>query len=170
MQAYFGMFAAYNRWANRRLYDAAQGLSADEFAADRGAFFRSVKGTLNHLLVGDRIWMHRFIGMGPTYARLDLVLFDGFEELRAAREAEDERIEAWVAGLDPDQLSGTFIYRTIVDRREVTQRLIPALAHVFNHQTHHRGQTHALLTGLGREAPSLDLVHFQRATGIGLSA
>jgi uncharacterized damage-inducible protein DinB len=92
-----------------------------------------------------------------------------FGDLRAAREREDARIVAYVAGLSEATLAGRFRYRTIVNPADVEQPLAPALIHVFNHQTHHRGQVHALLTGLGRDAPSLDLILFQRATGIGLS-
>lgn len=172
MIGHFPMFARYNEWANRRLYERAAELSDDSYRADRGAFFGSVHGTLNHLLVGDRIWMHRFTGEGPTYPNLDLVLHDDLAALRKAREQEDQRILQWVDGLDAEKLAGRFTYRTVVNPKEITQPLAPALAHFFNHQTHHRGQVHALLTAIGgREAaPSLDLIAFQRQTGIGLSA
>src|ERR671927_1747556 len=99
MQSPFPMMAAYNAWANRRLYDAAAALSDADYRADRGAFFKSVHGTLNHLLVGDRIWMRRFTGQGEAPSRLDAILFEGFSELRRAREAEDARIAAYVDGL-----------------------------------------------------------------------
>ena len=99
------------------------------------------------------------------------ILFDTLLELRAAREAEDNRIANWVDSLDEARLAGTFTYRTVVNPTDITQSLSAALAHFFNHQTHHRGQVHALLTGIaGRDAaPSLDLIMFQRETGIGLS-
>jgi uncharacterized damage-inducible protein DinB len=168
MQDYFRMFAAYNAWANRRLYDAAAGLGEADYRADRGAFFGSVRGTLNHLLVADRIWMHRFTGEGPRYSALDTVLHDGLADLRAAREREDARIAAFVDTLDATALAGTISYTTIAKPEPITQPLVPALAHFFNHQTHHRGQAHALLTGLQAAAPSLDLIMFQRETGIGL--
>ena len=126
-------------------------------------------GTLNHLLVADRIWMRRFTGEGEAPSRLDAVLAEAFGDLRAAREREDARIVAYVAGLSEATLAGRFRYRTIVNPADVEQPLAPALIHLFNHQTHHRGQVHALLAGLGHDAPSLDLILFQRATGIGLS-
>jgi len=171
MQPHFAMFARYNEWANRRLYAAAGALSDGEYRADRGAFFGSVHGTLNHLLVGDRLWMHRFTGAGPTYSRLHEVAFEDREALREAREEEDRRIVAWVSGLDAAALAGTFTYRTIVNPSEITQPLAPALAHFFNHQTHHRGQVHCLLTALrgAAAAPSMDLIYFQRETGVGLT-
>lgn len=169
MKASFAMLAGYNAWANARVYDAAAALGDAEYRADRGAFFKSVHGTLNHLLVADRIWMRRFTGEGEAPSRLDAILFEDFAELRAARVREDERIAAYVEGLGEAALAGRFRYRTIVNPADVEQPLAPALVHFFNHQTHHRGQVHALLTGLGREAPSLDLILFQRQTGIGLS-
>ena len=92
----FPMLAAYNAWANRRLYDAAAALPDADYRADRGAFFKSVHGTLNHLLVADRIWMRRFTGAGEHPNRLDAILFEDLSELRAAREAEDGRIAAYI--------------------------------------------------------------------------
>ena len=90
--AHYRMFGHYNVWANARLYDAAARLGNDQYLADRGAFFKSVHGTLNHLLATDRIWMRRFTGEGDAPDRLDAILFETFDGLRAAREAEDRRI------------------------------------------------------------------------------
>jgi uncharacterized damage-inducible protein DinB len=165
MKAHFVMFGRYNAWANGRLYDAAAALPEADFRADRGAFFKSMHGTLNHLLVTDRIWMQRFTGEGEAPDRLDAILFDAFAPLRAAREAEDRRIVAYVEALDENQLSGVIKYRRISTQDEFIQPLWPALAHWFNHQTHHRGQAHAILTGLLGRAPELDLLYFQRLTG-----
>ncbi|HEX9903593.1 MAG TPA: DinB family protein [Propylenella sp.] len=172
MKAHFRMFARYNAWANRRVYAAAGAVSDADYRRDRGAFFGSLRGTLNHVLVADRIWMHRFTGRGPTYGKLDLILHDELATLRASREAEDTRIKDWVDSLDDRKLAGPLTYRTITNPADITQPLAAALAHFFNHQTHHRGQVHALLTAAGgREAaPSLDLILFQRETGVGLSA
>jgi uncharacterized damage-inducible protein DinB len=164
----FNMLAAYNGWANRRLYAAAAELPDDEYRADRGAFFKSVHGTLNHLLVADRIWMKRFTGQGDAPGRLDAILFENLSDLRQAREAEDARISAYIDGLDDAALALRFRYRRASTPQEAEQPLAPALLHVFNHQTHHRGQVHAILTGLGREAPALDLMHFQRESGLGM--
>ena len=162
MQQHFRMFAAYNRWANAEVYDAAATLGEDELARDAGAFFGSMLGTLNHLLVADRIWMKRFTGEGEAPKALDTVLFTDFTRLRAAREAEDRRIVEWIETLTPKALAGRFTYMTVTDLRTVSQRLSPALAHFFNHQTHHRGQAHMILTALGKPSLSLDLIYFQR--------
>jgi uncharacterized damage-inducible protein DinB len=169
MKPHFAMLAGYNAWANRRVYAAAAALSDADYRADRGAFFKSVHGTLNHLLVADRIWMRRFTGEGNAPNRLDAILFESLAELRTAREQEDQRIEAYIAGLNDTALAAFFRYRTITNPMDVEQPLAPALLHFFNHQTHHRGQAHALLTGLTGEAPSLDLILFQRESGQGMS-
>lgn len=165
----YRMFAAYNAWANDRLYQAAAKLSDVDYRADRGAFFKSVHGTLNHLLVADHLWMRRFTGSGEVPSRLDAILYEDFSELREARRAEDARISRYAGGLDEATLALEFSYRTVTNPMTVTQPLAPALDHFFNHQTHHRGQAHCLLTMIaGRDAaPSFDLIYFQRETGLG---
>lgn len=165
----FPMLAAYNAWANRRLYDAAAQLGDAEYRADRGAFFKSVHGTLNHLLVIDRIWMKRFTDEGDAPDRLDAILFENLAELRPARETEDGRIIRYVESLGPEALTRTISYRRVSTPERFVQPLAPALLHLFNHQTHHRGQVHALLTGLAGSAPSIDLLPFQRESGIGMT-
>jgi uncharacterized damage-inducible protein DinB len=162
MRQHFMMFAAYNQWANTRIYDAAAELNDEEYNRDIGAFFGSMLGTLNHLLVTDRIWMKRFTGVGDVSTSLDAVVHRALPVLRGAREAEDRRIVDWVAGLSDKALTGRFSYMTVSDMRTVSQRLAPALDHLFNHQTHHRGQAHTILTVLGRPSVGLDLISFQR--------
>ncbi|MDQ2704785.1 MAG: DinB family protein [Pseudomonadota bacterium] len=162
MKQHFMMFAAYNAWANGRIYEAASELGKEEFGRDAGAFFKSMRGTLNHLLVTDRIWMKRFTGEGAAPASLDTILYVDFAKLRKARQVEDKRIVDWIGSLGEKAFAGRFTYMTVTDMRTVSQRLAPALSHLFNHQTHHRGQAHTILTVLGRPAPSLDLIQFQR--------
>jgi uncharacterized damage-inducible protein DinB len=160
MLSRYRMFAGYNTWCNARLYEAAATVAEADYRADRGAFFKSLHGTLNHLLVGDRIWMTRFTGTGEVPKSLDAILYDDFAALREARQAEDERISRYVAGLSEADLAGSIRYRTLVRPAEIEQPLAPALDHFFNHQTHHRGQAHALLSAvIGNEAtPSFDLI------------
>jgi uncharacterized damage-inducible protein DinB len=162
MKRHFMMFAAYNQWANDRIYDAVADLDDEEFNRDTGAFFGSMMGTLNHVLTADRIWMKRFTGEGDAPAKLDAILHRAFPALRMARETEDRRIVDWVEALDDKALSGRFTYMTATDMRTISQRLSPALGHFFNHQTHHRGQAHMILTVLGRPSVPLDLSYFQR--------
>ena len=165
MLRHYRMFAAYNRWANTQVYAAAAELSDAEFRSDRGAFFGSLHRTLNHLLVADRIWMKRFTGTGEAPTTLDAVLFEELDALAAARKAEDERIIAWTGILDDRTLAANFTYVTVVQPVEITQPLSAALAHFFNHQTHHRGQCHMTLTALGRPSLMLDLIYFLRSEG-----
>jgi uncharacterized damage-inducible protein DinB len=113
--------------------------------------------------------MRRFTGGGEHPNRLDAILFEDLPGLRAAREAEDDRIARYIDGLTDADLAGRFRYRTITNPRDIEQPLQPALMHFFNHQTHHRGQAHCLLTGLTGTAPSLDLLAYQRETGAGLA-
>jgi uncharacterized damage-inducible protein DinB len=164
--AHYRMFGHYNAWANGRLYEAAAALGTEQYRADRGAFFKSVHGTLNHLLVTDRVWMHRFTGEGDAPDRLDSILFESFTELRAARDAEDRRIIDFVDRLDDARIAGTIRYRRVSTPEQFEQQMAPALAHWFNHQTHHRGQVHGLLTGLVGKAPELDLLVFQRLSAL----
>ncbi len=167
MKAHWQMFAGYNAWANARIYDSASQLTDEDYRADRGAFFKSVHGTLNHLLVADHIWMRRFTGVGEAPDRLDAILFDSLTELQQARIEEDARILAFVESLDDAELSRMLRYRAISTPIECEQELRAALAHWFNHQTHHRGQIHGLLTRLTGTAPELDLLVYQRLSGLG---
>ncbi|WP_404933281.1 DinB family protein [Nitratireductor sp. L15S-10] len=162
MKQHFEMFASYNSWANAKIYEAAQVLDADALNRNVGIFFESLMGTLNHILVADLIWMKRFTGEGAAPARLDTILHPALPALRIARENEDKRILNWIENLDEEAFSGRFTYVTVTDVRTVSQRLAPALSHFFNHQTHHRGHAHAALSILGIDAPSIDLIYFQR--------
>lgn len=166
MLAQFQHFAGYNAWANQRVYGAAAKLTEEQVWRDVGLFFGSVAGTLNHILVADRVWMKRFTGTGEHPTKLDAVLHRDLGELRAAREAEDQRIIAYAAGLTAERLDETFTYRKMTTPDIVTSKLWPDLLHVFNHQTHHRGQAHTGLSILtGEEPPSLDMIQYARAKG-----
>lgn len=169
MKAHFVDFARYNRWANRRLHDAAAKLDDADYRADRGAFFKSMQGTLNHMLVADRVWMQRFTGQGTAPERLDTILHDDLAGLRTAREAEDRRIVDYVDGLDEARLAGSIRYRRVSTPDEFVQALMPALSHFFNHQTHHRGQAHSILCGFGHRDLVLDLLFYQREIASGRS-
>ena len=138
-------------------------LDEQDYRADRGLFFGSVHGTLNHLLVGDRLWFHRITGeaTAPLPASLDDVIEDDREALLRARANEDARIMSFATALGADRLAGDLDYTNVAGER-FRQPLALILAHVFNHQTHHRGQIHAALTGFGAEAPALDLIYYLR--------
>jgi uncharacterized damage-inducible protein DinB len=167
MKDHYVTFAGYNAWANRRLYEAAALLSDAEYRADKGAFFKSMHGTLNHLLATDRIWMKRFTGEGEAPDRLDATVHEHLADLRAAREAEDRRIVGYIGSLDEARLAGVIRYRRVSTPEEFVQQLMPALDHWFNHQTHHRGHAHMILTSLGKTAPELDLLYYHREAEAG---
>lgn len=168
MRDHFMMMAGYNAWCNERIYEAVSRLSDADYRADLGAFFKSVHGTLNHMLVADRVWLSRFTGEGPRPTALDEILYDAFADLRNARRAEDARIEAYTATLDDEALAATLHYRALSQPVEVTFPLRLALHHLFNHQTYHRGQVTALLTRLTGASPPIDLVYYNLETGDGL--
>jgi uncharacterized damage-inducible protein DinB len=161
MKAHFQRMAAYNRWANGRLYEAVGALSPAEIAAPRSGFFPSLLKTLNHILVGDTVWMGRLDGAGSGITSLDQILHTDFAALRAARAAMDDRIVAFVDRIAPSQLAEDLVYRTIAGDPMRTQ-VAQVLAHVFNHQTHHRGQAHAMLSDAKVGPPSLDLILYLR--------
>jgi uncharacterized damage-inducible protein DinB len=157
----FRHLAGYNAWANARLYDAAARLGGDQLWQDVGLFFNSLGGTLNHILVADRVWMKRFTGTGEHPDRLSAILHRDLATLRAEREKEDARIINYVAGLSPERLEQSFAYRMMTRPDIVTSKLWPDLLHFFNHQTHHRGQAHTGLSILtSEEPPSLDMIHY----------
>jgi uncharacterized damage-inducible protein DinB len=159
------MLANYNRWANRLLFDAAAELSGAEYNRDMGAFFGSLHRTLDHLLVADMMWMRRFTGTGQMPQTLGVALHETFETLNAARQRQDQRIIDWVAMLDEATLASDITYRPVTRPAEFTHPLGPALFHLFNHQTHHRGQCHAILTALGKPSLEMDLIYFLRGDG-----
>lgn len=162
MKAHFERMAQYNAWANARLYVQAKSLPDEAYRRDVGAFFKSLRGTLNHLLVTDRIWMRRLTGEGDHPAKLDAILFDDLPSLERARQAEDARIIGYVEALSEDDIGKQLSYSTTKGAPQ-RNRLDEILAHLFNHQTHHRGQAHAILTTLGIPEPKpLDLLAMYR--------
>ena len=156
--AFAQTMARYNAWMNARLSELCARLSDDERKEDVGAFFKSIHGTLNHLLLGDRVWMGRFTGPPFTVSSLAQELYADFSELRMQRAATDEAISKWVSSLKEEDLKGTLTYMSIVNP---TQRQYPlwfADAHFFNHQTHHRGQLTTLLFQRGIDPGITDLI------------
>jgi uncharacterized damage-inducible protein DinB len=156
MLSWFRRLARYNRIANERLYEACASLDDTEYRRAREVSFGSIHALLNHLLLSDRIWMARFEGGSGATPPLDTVLFDQFTELRAARAREDGRIEEFFGAATDAFFSGRIKY---VNSKGQQRADDPALAagHFFNHQTHHRGQIHAMLAQAAIPPPSLDL-------------
>ena len=155
--------ARYNRWMNDKLFGLAATLSDEARKRDSGAFFKSIHGTFNHLLLADRVWLARFTGvtvpdgfMGPGGIRcLDQELYGDFEELRGERALTDGELSAWVSGLTHERLAAPLVYRRGGQKHE--SPLWWAVAHVFSHQTHHRGQITTLFTQQGHDPGVTDL-------------
>ena len=165
----FQLLAEYNQWMNGKLYAAAAKLSDAERKADRQAFFHSIHGTLNHLLVADIIWLQRFArhprqwhALAPlqdttTPAALDDIVCEQFTDLQAERERLDALIVAFAAELDAAGLKQAFSYQNMKGQ-QFTSPLHQPLLHFFNHQTHHRGQLSTLLNQAGINVGVTDLL------------
>lgn len=153
---HFQMLARYNTLANSKLYEVCTQLSDTERKRIRPAFFKSIHATLNHIIVGDRIWLTRFEGKQIPSTGLDTILYQDFDQLRKARIAEDERIETFAASLTEEFLAKTIEYQNNTGKicTDPTDLLV---AHFFNHQTHHRGQIHDMISQTQIAPPSLDM-------------
>lgn len=154
---YAQTMAAYNAWMNARLYEACAKLSDADRKKDVGAFFKSIHGTLNHLMVADRIWMGRFTGRPFGATSLNQELFADFEELTRERRRTDAAITAWVDALTDARLAGMLHYTPMTNPQPRSAPLALAMMHFFNHQTHHRGQVTALLMQAGIDPGVTDL-------------
>ncbi len=165
----FRAFAAYNRDFNRALYERLEGLSDQQRKAERGAFFGSIHATLNHILLADRIWLARIYSVCPecdALASAELVtqfetlgdeLYADFAELTAARARTDRVIVEWVAQLNETLLARVMRYKAGQGQERV-HPLWLAMAHLFNHQTHHRGQVTSLMSQLGQDPGITDFL------------
>lgn len=168
--AWCRMMAAYNSEMNRRLYAAAEQLDDAARRQDRGAWFGSLHATLNHLLWGDRQWMSRLGGWPkpPVGIPGSTTLHEDFAALRAARVEADAAIEAWAAGLTEDWLAGDLAWYSGAMGRDMVMPRWITVTHLFNHQTHHRGQAHALLTAAGARPEATDLAFILDMKALGL--
>lgn len=158
--AYAQMMARYNTWQNTSLYGAASTLTDDARKLNRGAFFGSIHGTLCHLLFGDQAWMHRFAGTPPPKAKSiaeSATAIPAWDDLSDRRRAFDAVITRWVADLDPSWLQGDLNWYSGAMGRDVSRPRAELLVHMFNHQTHHRGQVHAMLTAAGAKPDDTDI-------------
>ncbi len=153
------MMARYNRWQNQNLIAAADGLDGDARQKDRGAFFGTIEATLSHLLWGDTTWMSRFDGWEkPKVGIPDSPRFvTDWETLKRARAGADDRILDWAGRVEDSWLGGELTWFSGALGREVTKPAALCVVHFFNHQTHHRGQVHAMLTAAGARPGDTDL-------------
>ena len=152
--------ARYNAWANVRIYAACAALSPEDRILDRRGFFRSIHGTLNHILLSDLLYRERLEKKPITFTRLDEILFDDFVALRAAHAAQDAWYVGYCDALDPAELDGTLSFDTVETGEYFSLPLRRCLTNLFQHQIHHRGQTHHMLSHAGIDPPPLDFVKF----------
>jgi uncharacterized damage-inducible protein DinB len=158
--AYVRRMARYNRWQNANLYGVADQLSDEERRRERGAFFGSIHKTLSHLLWADRTWMSRFTAevQKPDAGIPESVsLYPEWDGLKRERAAFDDTMVAWADGLDPARLAGDLSYFSRGANRDITAPKWALITHMFNHQTHHRGQVHCMLTQAGAKPHTTDL-------------
>jgi uncharacterized damage-inducible protein DinB len=151
--------AAYNAEMNRRAYGAARRLDDPARRVPRGAFWGSIHGTLCHLLWGDLMWMSRFDGWPKPATSLkdSATLIADFDELEAARVEADRKISAWAERVDTPWLAQEQAWFSASANRELRQPRSLLVVHFFNHQTHHRGQAHAMITAAGEKTGDTDL-------------
>ena len=152
---YYTVMATYNQWMNQKLYAVCAEISDVDRKSDRGAFFKSVHGTLNHILVADLIWLGRFT-QEPFTAQLDKELYSDFSELRSQRERLDLTIIDWAQDLTPDWLNADFTHTNNAGSTSTLPHWL-FVTHMFNHQTHHRGQLTTLLNQMGYQSGVTDL-------------
>jgi len=155
---YAHTMARYNRWMNERLYDLCATYSDADRKRDRNAFFGSIHGILNHMLLGNRLWLSRFLGREFRVDSLNQELYADFAELSGERRGTDQEISDWAATLTPERLGQTLSYQSVVPSITKTCPMWLAVAHFFNHQTHHRGQLTTLLSQDGCDPGVTDLI------------
>jgi uncharacterized damage-inducible protein DinB len=160
------LMARFNAWVNERVYDCIAGLTDADYRKDRKAYFGSIRNTLNHLLVVDRAWTCRIKGVDHGIRSLDQILYDDFETLRAARKIEDAALIELVEGLSDEELKRPITYRPMSLEGSFTNRCDRILITLFNHQTHHRGQIHTMLTQQDIDLPPLDVIVFLAAANL----
>jgi len=156
LETHFQMLARYNRIANERLFAACAQLEDAEYRKKHAASLGSIHGLLNHILLGDRRWMALFEYGERVTPPLDQILYDDFPGLRSARESEDARLESFFAGLNAGFWERSFAY-TNNQGKDYVETAHVACSHLFNHQTHHRGQVHVMLRQTQTSPLPLDL-------------
>jgi uncharacterized damage-inducible protein DinB len=145
----FSKLSDYNHWMNRKLFAVCEPIPDAVRKRNMHAFFGSVHGTLNHLLLADRLWMSRFQQTSFTFRSLDQELYSSFSELQHEREKTDQEISDWISSLDESELERSMSFVAVVTQKSHRFKMADALFHFFNHQTHHRGQLTTLLNQLG---------------------
>ena len=155
--SYSHLMAQYNEWMNSRMYAICASLPDTELHKDRGAFFKSIYATLNHIVYGDLAFLSRFTGNPSVVPEPGADLFGTFSLLRTEREALDQRILVWSESLSPAWLAESLTYASKIDRKTRTVSKWVLVTHMFNHQTHHRGQVTTLLSQIDLDIGATDI-------------
>ncbi|MDE2445250.1 MAG: DinB family protein [Alphaproteobacteria bacterium] len=158
-QEYALMMARYNLWQNKNLVEVTDSLSDAERQEERGAFFGSIQKTFSHIFWADQIWLSRFIGTaGPTASISDSVnLIQNWEDFRSQRLSFDQSILNWAQNVKPSWFAGDLTWVSGVTQKQMNKPKNALVVQLFNHQTHHRGQIHAMLTAAGAKPGATDL-------------
>ena len=159
------LMAQYNEWMNSRLYALCASMPDTELRKDRGAFFRSIYATLNHIAYGDLAFLSRFTGNPSVVPEPGADLFGIFEVLRSERAALDQRILVWSASLSSNWLAEALTYTSKIDGKARTVPKWVLVTHMFNHQTHHRGQVTTLLSQMGLDVGTTDIPFMSQFDG-----
>ena len=159
-QAYFLKLARYNQWANQQLYDVLNTLDDSQLNQLQPNFFDSIIKTANHIWVGDTLWLGRIDGNQPAKYQLDSVVFYNIRNLTKARVQLDQEIIQYIEKLTEQDILGKVTYSRWGEMLQ--ENLYDVLAHIFNHQTHHRGQLHSMVFAMTGQSLALDMIYFQR--------
>ena len=152
--------ARYNRWANARIYKACQLLKADELALDRKGFFGSILGALNHILLADLIYRERLENKPTTFTRLNEILYEDFKELQSVHVSQDQWYVEYCESLNPSELDNDLSFDTVETGEFFSLPLRACLSNLYEHQIHHRGQIHHMLSHAQTDPPPLDFIKF----------
>lgn len=159
-QQYVHLMAAYSEWQNRNIFDAADSVSDAERRRDRGTFFRSIHETLNHVLWGDQLWLHRLAGTPEPPVNgipASTTLHEDWEQLKADRIRTDKLALGWACDTTDESFDGRLSWYSGVVDKEISRPKWALIVQLFNHGTHHRGQVHAMLTAAGATPGDTDV-------------
>lgn len=163
-QAYFLKLAEYNQWANQQLYAVLNILDDSQLHQLQPNFFDSIIKTANHIWVGDTLWLGRIDGNQPAKYQLDSVVFQDIKSLTTARVQLDQEIIEYIHNLTEQDILGKVSYSRLGELLQ--ENLYDVLAHIFNHQTHHRGQLHSMVFAMMGQSLALDMIYFQRTNSV----
>lgn len=162
--AHVRLLIGYHGWAHARLWQSLAAVPDADYFAERRAFFGSIHGTMNHMLVADILWLDRIEGNAPSGLKLDAIVADERDDVAALRARLNARLAAAADSADAARLAAEVVYRT-TKGTQLSTPLLHILVHVVNHGTHHRGQVSDMIADLERPTPEMDLIYYLREIG-----